>query len=949
MAQVETPVASVVRQNDIFISYSRRDKEFVRALDAAFRKSDRDPWIDWDDIKQGEEWRPAIARGIEAADVFVFVISPDSVASEECGKELAHAIKHNKRLIPIVRRETTGVHPVLGALNWIFFQETNDFEQAFQSLLKTIDTDLIYVRAHTRLLVRAIEWDTKDHNESYLLRGRDLEEAEQWLTQTIAKEPKPTELQQAYITTSRQAETAQREAEIQRQQAEIQRQKRWLGIVSVVSVVAVISAISASLFYRDALNQQRRAEAAQQQAVESQIEALTALSKANLLTNDQLGALLASVKAVKSLQNLSATDTTAGLRSRAVESLQNAVYTVQERNRLADHTAGINQVQFSADGKLMASASGDRTVKLWSAEGRLLKTLEGHTDIVSGVSISPDGETIASASKDTTVRLWHRDGRLLRTLTGPEGHQKWVNSVAFSSDGSLLASASDDQTVKLWSPTGELLATLRHRSRVIDVSFSPDGTLMASAGDDGTIRIWQVQQRSATFLHLLSDHTSSVRSVQFSADSQMLASGSYDQTVRLWNREGKLLKTIEHGALVSDVAFSPDGQAIASVGSDKTLKLWHVDGTLLNVLRGHSNWIRSVSFSPKNQMGLLVTGSEDRTLRVWNAQNDNLARIFPGQTSLVRSVSYSPDGQIIAASQDDGTIRLWRLDGRPMPVLEKQPIRINSVSFSPDSRLLASGSWNGAIKLWNLQDGTAKQLTDEATSVRSVSFSPNGQLLAVAQGDGIVKLWDVPTGRLAQTLEGHQAPVNQVVFSRDGQMIASASEDKTLQVWRIDGTRLQKFEGHGDTVRAASFSPDGTMLASASEDKTVNLWSLQTGTLLRTFKDHSDWVNDVSFSPDGQTIAAASADETIRIWQLDGTLLKTLQGHQGDVLSLSFSPNGQNLLSGSADKTLRIWKTKTFSVDQLEAQGCAHLKDYLSNPEQVTEKDQTLCQSSDKS
>jgi hypothetical protein len=201
---------------DIFISYSRRDKDFVRQLWEAFERGNQNAWVDWDDIPPTADWRQEIYLGIEAANNFVFVISPHSIGSVVCAEELAHAIAQGKRLVPIVRQEVDyqAVHPELAKLNWIFFREQDDFNRAFQTLIEAIETDLSYVRSHTRLLVRAREWDNKERDRSFLLRGSDLEAAEQWLRQSATKHPQSTALHREYINVSRQAETERQEIEI---------------------------------------------------------------------------------------------------------------------------------------------------------------------------------------------------------------------------------------------------------------------------------------------------------------------------------------------------------------------------------------------------------------------------------------------------------------------------------------------------------------------------------------------------------------------------------------------------------------------------------------------------------------------------------------------------------------------------------------------------------------
>ncbi|MGG6267846.1 TIR domain-containing protein [Leptolyngbya sp. AN03gr2] len=200
---------------DVFISYSRKDKPFVEKLHHALEAQNRDAWVDWDDIPLTAKWWQEIQRGIEGANTFVFVMSDDSVKSKVCQEEIDHAVQHNKRLVPIVYREDfemAKVHPKLSQHNWLFFRQTDEFETGLNALLNAIETDLEYVRSHTRILERAIEWQEQKRNESFGLKGEELRSAEAWLVQGETKEPKPTELQQNYIRASRSAEDANEEA-----------------------------------------------------------------------------------------------------------------------------------------------------------------------------------------------------------------------------------------------------------------------------------------------------------------------------------------------------------------------------------------------------------------------------------------------------------------------------------------------------------------------------------------------------------------------------------------------------------------------------------------------------------------------------------------------------------------------------------------------------------------
>ena len=192
-------------------------------------------------------------------------------------------------------------------------------------------------------------------------------------------------------------------------------------------------------------------------------------------------------------------------------------------------------ISVSRDGGLIASASGDNTVRVWrTADATPLLTLQRGIQGIRAVALSPDGKLIAAALEDKTIRVWRvTDGALVYTLTG---HTDWVRCVTFSPDGGLLASGAFDDTVRIWDMSaGKLLRTLTgHTSSVLSVAFSPDGQTLAS-GSEEDVRLWQVRDGSA--MQILRGHTSFVYAVAFSPDGKTLASGGADNTVRLWDLE----------------------------------------------------------------------------------------------------------------------------------------------------------------------------------------------------------------------------------------------------------------------------------------------------------------------------------------------------------------------------------------------------------------------------
>ncbi|MEH2278311.1 MAG: AAA-like domain-containing protein, partial [Nostoc sp.] len=420
---------------------------------------------------------------------------------------------------------------------------------------------------------------------------------------------------------------------------------------------------------------------------------------------------------------------------------------IREKNRLEGHSNSVFSVVFSPDGKTLASASGDNTIKLWNLDtGKEITTLKGHRNWVTSVVFSPDGKTLASASADRTIKLWNLDtGKEITTL---KGHRNWVRSVVFSPDGKTLASTSFDKTIKLWNlDTRKEITTLSgHSNYVNSVVFSPDGKTLASTSFDKTIKLWNLDTRKE--ITTLSGHSNSVTSVVFSPDGKTLASASHDKTIKLWNRDtGKEITTLSgHSNYVNSVVFSPDGKTLASASGDKTIKLWNLDTRKeITTLSGHSNSVTSVVFSPDGKT--LASASLDRTIKLWNRDTGKEITTLSGHSNYVNSVVFSPDGKTLASASSDNTIKLWNLDtGKEITTLKGHRNWVRRVVFSPDGKTLASASGDKTIKLWNLD--TRKEITTlsgHSNYVNSVVFSPDGKTLASASGDKTIKLWNLDT------------------------------------------------------------------------------------------------------------------------------------------------------------------------------------------------------------
>jgi WD40 repeat protein len=897
--------------SDTFISYSRRDIDFVRRLHDALQRAGRDAWVDWEGIPPSAEWMKEIHTAIDAADTFLVVLSSHSAASDVCSKEVLHAAANKKRLIPIVCEDIdpSQVPAAVAERNWIFFRAADDFERAFTSLLSAIDTDLDWVKRHTRLLTRAVEWQNHNRDYGYALHGSDLQVSERDLSLGHSKEPPLSSLQVEYILQSRRDTNRRRNMAL-----------------TAASIAALVLIAVGLLFW------EKRRESILNLAGELRDRALTELTNGNpmpaevlfarsLVINNLLETRQYLIQARAKSARLLWVDPKPPGETLLAFSPDGAWSVVQTggaievwdlRGRkklytLPSATKKITGIAFSNNGRFLAIGHGN-SIEIWTVAASATAPAAIIADVppTKSLAVSPAGNLVIAGTSDGTMYAWDVAAQSARRVAHVRSHPNQISSLAFTHDGQFLVSGSWDNSAKVWAvsdtsgqPALQELRTLEaHDDAVLSVALSPDGQTIATGSWDNRIWLWDL--RTGQRLRLLVGHSGGIVSLAFSADGQHLASGSEDRAARVWDvgtgRPELALPGPESNVTFIAFAGGTGAGQLAVADQTGTIRLWDLDAIgqrdELATLRGHQRPVNGLSFNPAADQ--LASGSWDKSVRLWDMQTKT-QRVLTAAgdfTNSVTAVRFNADGSELAAASKDGTVRKWTMaDGSVRvhkPNGEGAPIIMRDLSFSPDGTLLAAACDDGSIRIWNNADGSlleALPMNRDAeipAKVMSVAFSPDGRQLASANEDGLIEIRQAADWTIAATLRGHTDEVWQIAFSLDGKQLISVSDDRTARLWDVTtGKQIGDPLTHGGPVWSVAVASDGKTFATGSSDSTTHIWALpaerETAAkqlFLLRLSDDPIWVVAFSRHPGDTMLALAGADRGVHV--LDINRLRTL-------------------------------------------------------------------------
>ena len=574
-----------------------------------------------------------------------------------------------------------------------------------------------------------------------------------------------------------------------------------------------------------------------------------------------------------------------------------------------------------------------------------------HEGAVLAAALSPDGGRLATGCRDGSARIAavgeDAAGGPAVELTG---HDAEVWRVAWSPDGGQVATASADKTARIWdAATGrEVLRIDGHRAAVYGVEFSRDGAVLATSGADKTARLWDVATGMETAR--FAGHGGTVHSVTLADDGRRAVTASQDGTVRIWDvARGEAVRTLSgHGDWVFHAALAPDGARIASASKDGTVRLWRTDDGRLQATLRHPFRVNSAAFTADGRH--VLTASHDGVLRMFTASRGKEAWRGRGHNSAIWTVTSTRDAGLVATGSEDGTARLWSVDGSASPVV-KASDEVRTIAYAPDGGLLAVAGGGSTVEL--LAGRTLeprRRMAVEGGVIRDLAFIEDGARIAVACNDGAVRVLDVRGKRPEVRIACHTRPIYALAFTLDGAMMATGSDDRTASIRALaraenashtlrhearvfgvrfspdgsrlytacgdrrayawdttTGRRLAVYTGHDGPVNWLAVSADGTLLATASSDGTVGIWRADDAVLLRRLVGPSHQVWKIAFSTDDSRVAGVSADGAVHLWDVaSGRPLPVLSGHADEAWAVAFAPDGRMLASGSLDKTVRI-------------------------------------------
>lgn len=891
-------MADTYNLSDVFISYSRKDNVFVRKLFDSLKAQNKEVWADFEDIPKAADWWKEIQAGIDAADSFVFVISPDSVRSDICRQEVDHAVAKGKRFLPLLHRDVVEatdkekIHPAISAHNWIFFRETDDYETAFNTLLESVNTDLEHNRMLKRLLVRALEWDGAKRNPSYALRGEDLNQAQAWLSTALNKTPAPMALHIDYINFSLQLRQKQ-------QRRTLMFMTSGFLVSAVLAVLAIISWFMANDARADAVAARDIAQASEQQAQQSEQQARSLGLAASAIQ------ALVDYKPDLALQLALLATETERQPTQITSSLAEVVYNPGTSRYVPIGTV-LQAVTYSADGKRIAVGGEQGYLCILEAATQTQQLCLGEDDInrqayrLHELSFDGSGQYLLSTVEQGRMTLWNVDAA--SPDAGAIVHE-------------YVCPPIDNETPCL----------------LTDAAMSSDAHLVVFATEDGRLGAWNALDNQ--FISWFGNSTSYKEQVNYEGDVGAplqidLSSSGYRALVgyesgvvaEWYITVGQVINNFEYEDRrpISSLAYSPNGlYAVYGKNGIGQITLLNLVAGEEHVFEGHQDTVTALAFHPNGHE--FFSASWDKTIIEWDFVSLQRVRTYYGHEGGINTISVSSDGEFFVSAGYDAALRLWHTHS-PILLAEANADRgdLVSTAYNHVKGMLALGGGDGTISLYHQTDPETvtliRQFKGYGESVRDMRFTEDGNSLISLYWDGHMTRRDVTTGkRVWSLIIPQERPMTLTLMPDQKTLIVGFSEGWGIYDWQ-SGTEQTWIPFQEKPILSIAAHPNGNWIAVGVNDLTQNLFlaDWRTGEIVRTYKGHRDGVTAIVFDLDGRRMLTGSFDTDVRIWETDtGRVLNVFSGHNDRIVTLQFVPHTDFVISGSHDRSLRLWSVET--------------------------------------
>jgi WD40 repeat protein len=972
------------RTAQFFISYAREDKAFAVKLRRSLAARGRLAWLDLKNIKALALWRKEIAAAIDAADVFVFILSPDAVASAACRKELRLAVEAKKRLAPLVWREpdAKSVPPALRAPNWLFIRHRESTDRLVERLIEAADRDPDWIREHTRLLTRAREWQQHRRDTSRLLNGQGLQDALRWLAESGGRGDRPVNrLQAKFIEASREADSAaaarQRELYLKALARQLAAQSELTRGSSEHAVETPALLAIESLLRWPTVEGDRAMRRSLELVPRPPLVRYSHGRDAAVAMSADGTVFVRAVRTVLELVNVSSGATMwrvrLGVRAEHIEfgALEATIIVHSRENVVQVHDRAdgarlgrirpdshIEAVTVHPNGSAIAVAdlqAQQRRVRVWlfgsdaepftvelEHEPAAIALIDNFLVAVDGApsSMGPTRVVVWEiGAKDSRRVLWELYGRPLKAVIADDGAWVALTVIAFGAgppaDVSVGALA-----LRLTNPeAAPEMAQLNHDEPVEDIQPDGFGRLLSFTHKGSAVHVWEPDIRKLVGHYRVRDHAYRAALADGAGwlavahdDAKKLQSAS---DVSLVTDDGATVFSAWIGDHVDGLACDASGHITVSTGHEMTV--WDTDtGSALRQLRAAQ--FTSLVFSADSNY-LLVKAPKDGTLVVPLERSKPIIHLK--QTGSIWMFAFAGTGaaQVVTVGNPsfgtnptgDPHVRVWDV-ARAEPIALRHRTLLTPIAFTSDGRLMAMTAPDGTVRVRPIATAGRGRRFSPAAEVAELLFNEEGTHLAAITKNS-VQIWRVADGALTATLAIRE------------QSLRAFDPAKGLALLHYNGG----YDPIGSIVRLTSghsivdhiVRPDvdfqrGRFAAVVGEGK-IEVRELDKGR--RLMKAFHEYVNGVELAPDGTHLVSTGADNSARVWQLaEGAEVARLE-HPDRVLDAQFSPDSRFIATVCSDAVVRLW---TWRAEDLVAEGrrripraltAAELDSFLPDPE----------------